>query len=138
MAQTWLWLEAGCLEGSETGTNLARCGAHVLGLELGPSELPQDVKFSHGSHAMMSLKPHRGLEVRCVHASCKIVSGQTLVDLGISSQIVICLLFACDYLRYIVLHLCITQIPGEYRINCISLLILSIFFCSVTFPSLTK
>ena len=49
----------------------------------------------------------------------------TLTDLGISYQIVICLLFACDYLRYIVLHLCITQRPGEYRINCISLLILS-------------
>ena len=30
------------------------------------------------------------------------------------------------YLRYIVLHLCNTQKPGEYRINCISLLILSI------------
>ena len=31
------------------------------------------------------------------------------------------LLFACEYLWYIVLHLCNTQIPGEYRINCISL-----------------
>ena len=48
------------------------------------------------------------------------------VDMGISSQIVICLLFACDYLRYTVLHQCITQRAGEYRINCISLLILSI------------
>ena len=28
-----------------------------------------------------------------------------------------------NILRYIVLHLCITQIPGEYRINCITLLI---------------
>ena len=31
-----------------------------------------------------------------------------------------------NILRYIVLHLCITQIPGEYRINGISLLIHSI------------
>ena len=54
----------------------------------------------------------------------------TSADLGISSQIVICLLFACDYLRYIVLHLCITQRAGEYRINCISLLILSIYSVS--------
>ena len=50
----------------------------------------------------------------------------TPADPGISSQIVICLLFACDYLRYIVLQVCITQRAGEYRINCISLLILSI------------
>ena len=33
----------------------------------------------------------------------------TPADLGISSQIVICLLFACDYLRYIVLQVCRTQ-----------------------------
>ena len=58
------------------------------------------------------------------------VSGQhRWMDLGISSQIVTCLLFACNYLQYIVLHLCITQIPGEYRINCISLLILFICKC---------
>ena len=50
----------------------------------------------------------------------------TPADPGISSQIVICLLFACDYLRYIVLQVCITQRAGEYKINCISLLIFSI------------
>ena len=33
----------------------------------------------------------------------------------------------CDNLRYIVLQICITQIPGEYIINFISLLIISIF-----------
>ena len=31
----------------------------------------------------------------------------------------------CDNLRYIVLQICITQIPGEYIINFISLLIIS-------------
>ena len=47
----------------------------------------------------------------------------TLADLEIFSQIGICLLFASEYHC---LHLCITLIPGEYRINCISLLIHSI------------
>ena len=47
----------------------------------------------------------------------------TPVDLEISSQIGICWLFASEYHC---LHLCITLIPGEYRINCISLLIRSI------------
>ena len=59
----------------------------------------------------------------------------TPADLEIFSQIGICLLFASEYHC---LHLCITLIPGEYRINCISLLIHSIleytfttFVCSV-------
>ena len=34
--------------------------------------------------------------------------------------------FACEYRYYIVLQVCDTQLAGEYRINCISLLILSI------------
>ena len=60
-------------------------------------------------------------------ASCKSVgntggSGDFFTN---SYLLVVCI---CDYLRYIVLHLCITQTPGEYRINFISLLILSIFY----------
>ena len=48
----------------------------------------------------------------------------TPADLEIFSQIGICLLFASEYHC---LHLCITLIPGEYRINCITLLIHLIF-----------
>jgi hypothetical protein len=52
----------------------------------------------------------------------------TPADLEIFSQIGICLLFASEYHC---LHLCITLIPGEYRINCISLLIHSIYKCVI-------
>ena len=64
--------------------------------------------------------------------SCELQKCQwaTPADPGISSQIVICLLFACDYLRYIVLQVCITQRAGEYKINCISLLIFPILLCT--------
>ena len=56
--------------------------------------------------------------------SCELQKCQwaTPADPGISSQIVICLLFACDYLRYIVLQVCRTQrvengIYLQYHIN---------------------
>ena len=94
---------------------LARCGAHVPGLELGPSELPQDVKFSHGSHAMMSLKPHRGIEVRCVYSSCKNVSGQHRQIWGFLHKLsFVCCLHAiiCDISFFTYVE------PREWRVYC--------------------
>ena len=44
----------------------------------------------------------------------------------------------CDNLRYIVLQICITQIPGEYIINFISLLIISISYSSLPYEYLRR
>ena len=62
---------------------------------------------------------------RCVHASCKIVSGVYRRSGYFFTNYHLFVLHA-NNLRYIVLQVCNPSDSGEYRINCISLLILSI------------
>ena len=80
----------------------------VLGPELGPSKSPQcKVQSWEACHDVSKTT----LRYRSQMRVCELQKRQwaTPANLGISSQIVICLLLACNYLRYTVPHLCRTQ-----------------------------
>ena len=75
------------------------CAGPRTGAQRAPSRC--EVQSWESCHDVSETTPRSRSQVR----ACELQNRQwaTPVDLGISSQIVICLLFACDYLRYIVL-----------------------------------
>ena len=100
----------------QTSQMWCSCAGPRTGARRAPSR--REVQSWESCHDVSETTPRSRSQVRAYELQNR--QWATPVDLGISSQIVICLLFACDYLRYIVLHLCRTQIMENIPNNIFS------------------
>ena len=110
------------------------CAGPRTGAQRAPSRC--EVQSWESCHDVSETTPRSRSQVR----ACELQNRQwaTPVDLGISSQIVICLLFACDYLRYIVLHLCRTQIMENGTSMTTKMMIMMLLMMMMLMMTLTK
>ena len=117
MAFAESWLSRRVWNWDQSSQMWCSCAGPRTGAQRAPSRC--EVQSWESCHDVSETTPRSRSQVR----ACELQNRQwaTPVDLGISSQIVICLLFACEYLWYIILHLCRTQTMENFK--------LSDFFC---------